>query len=45
MRIWFLLFVCFATRNAQELSLFGIGRASQRLFLAEVIINLITVYL
>jgi hypothetical protein len=45
MRVWFLLLVCVATINTQELNLFGIGRASQRLYLAEVIINSIKVYL
>jgi hypothetical protein len=43
MHAWFLLFFCVATTNAQEWNTFGIGRSSQRLYLAEVIIHLIQI--
>jgi hypothetical protein len=36
---WFLLLVCVLTTNAQEVVTFGTGLSSNRLYLAEVIIN------
>jgi hypothetical protein len=45
MKAWFLLCLCATIAQAQKLITFGIGRASNRLYLAEVSIILITVYL
>jgi hypothetical protein len=45
MQVWFLLFLCVTITQAQKLITFGIGRSGNRLYLAEVSITLITVYL
>jgi len=45
MQVWFLLCLCATIAQAQKLITFGIGRASNRLYLAEVSITLIIVYL
>jgi hypothetical protein len=45
MRGWFLLFLCVVTTHAQELNTFGTGLSSQRLYLAEVSIDFIRLFL
>ena len=42
MQVWLLLCLCLTITQAQKLITFGIGRSSNRLFLAEVSVDLIT---
>jgi len=45
MQVWFLLCVCLTIAQAQDQITFGVGRASSQLYLNEVCIVLVSVYL